>query len=563
MSITRNEPAQMPFHRYRPYEPMKLTDRTWPDVVIRKAPVWCSVDLRDGNQALIDPMSVEEKKRLFQTLCEIGFKEIEVGFPAASQTDFDFVRALIEEDRIPADVTIQVLTQSREELIQETFRALKGARRAIVHLYNSTSELQRRVVFGMDKDGIKKIATDGARLVRALADANPETEWVYQYSPESFTGTEMDYAVEVCEAVMDIFEPTPARKMIVNLPATVEMATPNIYADQIEWFGRTIRNRDSLILSLHTHNDRGTGVAASELGVMAGADRVEGTLFGNGERTGNVCVVTLALNLMSQGVDPELDFSDIDAVAKVAEECTKLSIPHRHPYAGELVYTAFSGSHQDAIKKGFAALKQRNDDMWEVPYLPIDPKDVGRTYEAVIRVNSQSGKGGVAHILADRHGLDLPRPMQVDFSNTIQKLTDETGKEIDSATIWKVFQETYIDAPGPVAFIGCRVTSGARTCRIEADVKIDGQVKTITGSGTGPIDAYLTGLEQDAGITASVESFHEHAVSTGSGAEAAAYVEVHGDKGKGFGCSIDSNTVTASLKAVTNAVNHMLTRGDD
>ena len=558
MTNPTNKPSPMAFQRYRPYQTIKLTDRTWPDVTIDHAPIWCSVDLRDGNQALIDPMSVEEKKRMFQTLCDIGFKEIEVGFPAASQTDFDFVRALIEEGRIPDDVTVQVLTQARPELIEETFRSLKGARRAIVHLYNSTSELQRRVVFGLDKAGITKIATDGAKLVRALAEQAPETEWVFQYSPESFTGTEMDFAVEVCEAVMDVWKPTPQKKMIVNLPATVEMATPNIYADQIEWFARTLKNRNSVILSLHTHNDRGTGVAASELGVMAGADRVEGTLFGNGERTGNVCVVTLALNIMSQGVDPELNFSDIDAVAKVAENCTKLPIPARHPYVGELVYTAFSGSHQDAIKKGFAALKQRNDDLWEVPYLPIDPKDVGRSYEAVVRINSQSGKGGVAHILADRHGLDLPRPLQVDFSNVIQELGDETGKEIDAATIWQVFQDTYVNTAGPVVFHGCRVTSGATTCRIEADVTVDGKKKLIKGSGTGPIDAYLAGLEADAGITASVQGFHEHAVATGSGAEAAAFVEVEGARGVGHGACINANTVTASLEAVTNAVNRSL-----
>lgn len=437
--------TKMNFHRYRAYETIRLRDRTWPDAVITKAPTWCSVDLRDGNQALIDPMTVEEKKRLFQTLCEVGFKEIEVGFPAASQTDFDFVRALIEEGLIPADVTIQVLTQAREELIAETFRSLKGARKAIVHLYNSTSELQRRVVFDLDKAGIKKIATDAAALVQKFASAQTDTDWVFQYSPESFTGTEMDYAVEVCDAVMDIWKPTPQRKLIVNLPATVEMATPNIYADQIEWFARRVKYRNALILSLHTHNDRGTGVAASELGVMAGADRVEGTLFGNGERTGNVCIVTLALNMMTQGVDPELDFSDIDRVATVAKEVTKLPIHPRHPYVGELVHTAFSGSHQDAIKKGFAALQKRNDDIWEVPYLPVDPKDLGRDYEAVIRINSQSGKGGVAHILADRHGLDLPRAMQVDFSNVIQAMGDETGKEVDADTIWDVFQKTYVD----------------------------------------------------------------------------------------------------------------------
>ncbi len=558
MTNPNNKPSPMPFQRYRPYQTIKLTDRTWPDVTIDQAPIWCSVDLRDGNQAIINPMGVEQKKHLFQTLCDIGFKEIEVGFPAASQTDFDFVRALIEERLVPDDVTIQVLVQARPEQIDETYRALKGSRRAIIHLYNSTSELQRRVVFGLDKAGITKIATDAAELVLSGAEAAPETEWVFQYSPESFTGTEVEFAVEICEAVMDVWQPTPDNKMIVNLPATVEMATPNIYADQIEWFARTLKNRDSVVLSLHTHNDRGTGVAASELGMMAGADRVEGTLFGNGERTGNVCVVTLALNLMSQGVDPELDFSDIDAVAKVAAECTQLPIPARHPYVGELVYTSFSGSHQDAIKKGFAALRQRNDDMWEVPYLPIDPKDVGRSYEAVVRINSQSGKGGVAHILADRHGLDLPRSMQVDFSNVIQELGDETGKEIDAATIWQVFQDTYVNTPGPVTFHGCKVTSGATNCRIEADITVNSERQTIKGSGTGPIDAYLAGLAEHTGISGSVQGFHEHAVATGSGAEAAAYVEIDGTNGVGHGACIDANTVTASLKAVTNAVNRSL-----
>ena len=551
-------PKQMNFHRYRAYETIKLPDRTWPDAFIAKAPTWCSVDLRDGNQALVDPMSVEEKKRLFQTLCEIGFKEIEVGFPAASQTDFDFVRALIDEKLIPDDVTIQVLTQAREELITETFRALRGAKKAIVHLYNSTSELQRRVVFDLDKTGIKKIATDAAHLVQRLAEAQNDTDWVFQYSPESFTGTEMDYAVEVCDAVMDIWKPTPARKLIVDLPATVEMATPNIYADQIEWFARHVKRRDSLILSLHTHNDRGTGVAASEMGVMAGADRVEGTLFGNGERTGNVCIVTLALNMMTQGVNPELDFSDIDAVADIARDVTKLPIHPRHPYVGELVHTAFSGSHQDAIKKGFAALEKRNDDLWEVPYLPIDPKDVGRDYEAVIRINSQSGKGGVAHILKDRHGLDLPRAMQVEFSGIVQQLTDETSKEIDADTIWQVFQETYLETDGPLAFIGCRVTSGANSCRIEADITQNGKPVSFVGKGTGPIDAFLQGLESSLGVSAGICHFHEHAIATGSGAEAAAYVEVENGSRTGHGACVHANTVTASLKAVTNAVNRSL-----
>src|SRR5690606_30564961 len=421
-AMTIQTPSKMPFHKYRPFQPIPLPDRRWPNRTITKAPIWCSVDLRDGNQALIEPMGPERKRRMFDTLVQIGFKEIEVGFPAASDTDFTFVREIIEQNVIPEDVTIQVLTQARPELITRTFEGLKGARRAIVHLYNSTSTLQRRDVFGLDQAGITKIATDGARLVKQLADAAPETEWVFQYSPESFTGTEIGYAVEICEAMMDIWQPTPANRMIINLPATVEMSTPNIYADQIEYFLRKVKNRESIILSLHPHNDRGTGVAAAELGVMAGADRVEGTLFGNGERTGNVDVVTLAMNLFSQGVDPELDFSDITAVARTAEYCNQLPVHPRHPYVGELAFTAFSGSHQDAIKKGMAAQAQRNDGIWEVPYLPIDPADVGRAYEPVIRINSQSGKGGISYVLEQDYGLELPRRLQIEFSQVIQKI---------------------------------------------------------------------------------------------------------------------------------------------
>ncbi len=410
----------MPIHKYRPFPPIDLPDRTWPSRTIDKAPIWCSVDLRDGNQALIEPMGPERKRRMFDLLLELGFKEIEVGFPAASETDWTFVREIIEQDLIPDDVTIQVLTQSRAELIDKTFAAIRGARRAIVHLYNSTSELQRRVVFGLDRAGIVDIAVTGARQIRDLAAKMPETEIVYQYSPESFSGTELDFAVEICEAVMDVWQPTPEKKVIINLPGTVEMATANVHADQIEWFGRHVRNRDSIIMSLHPHNDRGSAVAATELGLMAGAERVEGTLFGNGERTGNVDLVTLALNLFTQGVDPGLVIKDIDAVVRTVEYCNQLPVHPRHPYAGELVYTAFSGSHQDAIKKGFEALAKRNDGVWEVPYLPIDPKDLGRTYEAVIRVNSQSGKGGVAYLLKEDHGLDLPRNLQIEFSRIVQ-----------------------------------------------------------------------------------------------------------------------------------------------
>ncbi len=442
--------SEMPIHKYRPFTPIHLPNRRWPARVIDRAPLWCSVDLRDGNQALVEPMGPERKRRMFDLLVKLGFKEIEVGFPAASETDFAFVRTLIDQDLVPEDVTIQVLTQARSEQIERSFEAIRGARRAIMHLYNSTSTLQRRVVFGLDKGGIVDIAVNSARQIRDLAAAMPETEILYQYSPESFTGTELDFAVEICEAVMDVWQPTPAKKTILNLPATVEMATPNIYADQIEWFGRNIRNRDSIVLSLHPHNDRGTAVAATELGVMAGADRVEGTLFGNGERTGNVDIMTLALNLFSQGIDPGLVITDIDEIVRTVEHCNQLPVHPRHPYAGELVYTAFSGSHQDAIKKGFEALAKRNDSLWEVPYLPIDPKDLGRTYEAVIRVNSQSGKGGVAYVLQADHGLDLPRGLQIEFSKIVQEVADRTGKELTSADIWSLFEATYLRGDGIV-----------------------------------------------------------------------------------------------------------------
>src|SRR5204862_548285 len=436
--------TSMPIHKYRPFPTIDLPDRRWPAQVIDRAPMWCSVDLRDGNQALVEPMGPDRKRRMFDLLVKLGFKEIEVGFPAASETDFVFIRELIEQRLVPDDVTIQVLTQARAEQIERSFESIRGAKRAIMHLYNSTSTLQRRVVFGLDKAGITDIAVTGARQIRDLAVAMPETDVIYQYSPESFTGTELDYAVEVCEAVMDVWRPTPDRKVILNLPATVEMATPNIYADQIEWFSRNIRNRDSIVLSLHPHNDRGTAVAAAELGVMAGADRIEGTLFGNGERTGNVDVMTLALNLFSQGIDPGLEIRDIDDVVRTVEYCNQLPVHPRHPYAGELVYTAFSGSHQDAIKKGFEALAKRNDEFWEVPYLPIDPKDLGRTYEAVIRVNSQSGKGGVAYLLKADYGLDLPRGLQIEFSKRVQEMTDRTGKEMTSQGSWSRYERTYL-----------------------------------------------------------------------------------------------------------------------
>src|SRR6185437_12094986 len=547
--------AMMPIHKYRAFAPIDLPDRKWPARVLDKAPAWCSVDLRDGNQALIEPMGAEKKRRMFDMLLKLGFKEIEVGFPAASDTDFAFVREIIDQNLIPEDVTIQVLKQSRSELIEKTFEAIRGARRVIVHLYNSTSELQRRVVFGLDKSGIIDIAATGARQIRELAEQMPETEITYQYSPESFTGTELDFAVEICEAVMDVWQPTPQKKMIVNLPATVEMATANVHADQIEWFGRHIRNRDSLILSLHPHNDRGTAVAATEFGVMAGADRVEGTLFGNGERTGNVDVITLALNLFSQGVDPGLTITDIDEVVRTAEYCTQLPVHPRHPYAGELVYTAFSGSHQDAIKKGFDALKKRNDDFFEVPYLPIDPKDLGRTYEAVIRVNSQSGKGGVAYLLKEDHGLDLPRLCQVEFSRIVQEVADRTGKEMTSANIWSLFQETYLGEAG-ISLVDYTMLPEPRPGerRLAATVTVDGQERKIEGVGNGPIAAFVDALKRDCGIALTFLDYSEHAITGGADARAAAYVKVKtaGDDTL-YGVGMDENIVTASLRAVASA----------
>jgi 2-isopropylmalate synthase len=546
----------MPIHKYRTFPPVRLPDRQWPSQVIDKAPTWCSVDLRDGNQALIEPMGPERKRRLFDMLLKLGFKEIEVGFPAASDTDYSFVRHIIEEDLIPEDVTIQVLTQSRSELIEKTFESVRGARRAIVHLYNSTSELQRRVVFGLDRAGITDIAVTGARQIRDLAEATRGTEIVYQYSPESFTGTELDYAVEITEAVMDVWRPTPDKKMIINLPGTVEMATANVYADQIEWFIRNVRDRDSLIMSLHPHNDRGAAVAATELALMAGADRVEGTLFGNGERTGNVDIMTLALNLFSQGIDPELDIRDIDEVVRTSEYCTQLPVHPRHPYAGELVYTAFSGSHQDAIKKGFDALRKRNDDLWEVPYLPIDPKDLGRSYEAVIRVNSQSGKGGVAYLLKEDHGLDLPRPLQIEFSRIVQEVTDRTGKEMTSANIWALFQETYLGVNGKgVALVDYTMLperGGER--RLSAKVTVDGAERKIEGVGNGPIAAFVDALQRECGIAFTFLDYSEHAVAGGADARAAAYVKVRGeDEETLHGVGMDENIVTASLKAVASA----------
>ena len=551
----------MPIHKYRPFQPIDLPDRRWPARVIERAPIWCSVDLRDGNQALVEPMGPERKRRMFDLLVRMGFKEIEVGFPAASQTDFDFVRQLIEEKLIPDDVTIQVLTQARDELIDRTFESLRGARRAIVHLYNSTSALQRRVVFGLDRAGIVDIAVKGARRIKAQAEQMTGTEIVHQYSPESFTGTELDFAKQICEAVMDVWQPTPRRKMIINLPATVEMATPNVFADQIEWFDRNVRNRESIVLSVHPHNDRGTGVAAAELAMMAGCDRVEGTLFGNGERTGNVDVVTLALNMFSQGIDPQIEIRDIDEIVRTVEYCNQLPVHQRHPYAGELVYTAFSGSHQDAIKKGFTAMEGSNSGLWEVPYLPIDPADLGRSYEAVIRVNSQSGKGGVAYLLQSDRGLDLPRGLQVEFSQVVQRITDSSGKEITSEGIWTAFQDEYLSA-GAIEFLDHKTWPGAGGERdIEARLRIDGAECVIRGHGNGPIDAFVDALRQQCGVAVEIRDFREHAVTRGADARAAAYVEARIGGRPLFGAGLDANIVVASLRAVVSAVNRAVRMG--
>ena len=551
-------PKKMPFEKYQPWIPIVLHDRTWPNRRIEKAPLWCSVDLRDGNQALIDPMDIERKRRMFEVLVQIGFKEIEVGFPAASQPDYDFVRLLINEDLIPEDVTIQVLTQCRQELIERTYEAIQGAPRAIVHFYNSTNPLQRRVVFGLDKPGIIDIATSAATLARNLEKAIPTTTVRYEYSPESFTLTEPEFAVEICEAVMDIIEPdNQANKIILNLPATVECYTPNVYGDVIEWFLRTIRRRDQVMLSLHPHNDRGCGVAAAEFGVMAGADRVEGTLFGNGERTGNVDVVNLAMNLFAMGVNPELDLSDIDHLRRVAEYCNRLPVHPRHPYAGDLVYTSFSGSHQDAIKKGFAALPKDYQE-WGVPYLPIDPKHVGRTYEAVVRVNSQSGKGGVAYIMETEHGMVLPRRLQIEFSKTIQTITEDTGTEISPGDMWQAFATTYFPTNAPVQFLRHEAVTDEGGAKVAIQLLVDGQPRTVTGQGNGPIAAFVHGLKTALGLEIDVHDYAEHAVSAGSSAMAVAYVEVGASDGTiRWGVGTDESILAASLKAVVSAVNRL------
>ena len=551
-------PCDMPFQKYKTHRPLVLTDRTWADRELAVAPTWCSVDLRDGNQALIDPMDPERKLKFFETLVGMGFKEIEVGFPAASQPDFDFIRQIIEEDRVPEGVAVQVLVQCRPELIERTFEAIAGAPHAIVHFYNSTSTLQRNVVFGLDRSGILDIATSAARLVKKYAEAIPQTRVSYEYSPESFTGTEPDFAVEICGAVMDVIEPSRDNKMIINLPNTVEMYGPNVYADVIEWFGRYIHDRDSIVLSVHPHNDRGTAVAAAELAQLAGADRVEGTLFGNGERTGNVDVVNLAMNLFSQGVDPKLDIHDIDALRRVAEYCNRLPVHPRHPYVGDLVYTAFSGSHQDAIKKGMDALPE-DYDTWEVPYLPIDPKHVGRTYEAIIRVNSQSGKGGVAYLMDAEHGLDLPRNLQIEFSRQVQAITEASGTEIKPGELWDVFASTYLPDDAGIRLVSTEVSSSAeKGTTVVAQVLVEGVHRTITGHGNGPVDALVHGLQTELGVQLSVEDYHQHALTAGSEATAAAYVEVTAaGGGRVWGVGIDSSTLDASLEAVISAANRI------
>ncbi|WP_428679284.1 2-isopropylmalate synthase [Reyranella sp.] len=561
MSSQNPQKPMMPnaAEKYVPFKPVPLPDRKWPNAVITKPPIWCAVDLRDGNQALIEPMDSDRKTRMFKLLCDMGFKEIEIGFPAASETDFEFVRELIEKKMIPDDVTIQVLTQSRPELIERTFEACRGARRVIVHLYNSTSTLQRRVVFGLDTAGIIDIAVTGAKLVKKMADADPATEWVFEYSPESFTGTELEFARDICAAVADVYKPTPQKKMIFNLPATVEMSSANVYADQIEWCHRNFKNRDSIILSLHPHNDRGTGVAAAELGYMAGADRIEGCLFGNGERTGNVDLVTLGLNMYTQGVDPEVDFSNINEIRQTVEYCNQLPVHPRHPYGGDLVFTAFSGSHQDAINKGFKSLEASNSKVWEVPYLPIDPADLGRSYEAIIRINSQSGKGGIAYILKSDYGIDMPRLLQVEFSKVIQQIADETGKEIQPAMIWDTFRKEYLENASPVAFDSHTTVPDSDhpdVRLLDAKVTFNGKPATISGRGNGPIAGYVDALGKNCGIQIRVRDYHQHATGAGSDAQAVSFIEAETPSGKVlWGVGMDSNIVAASLKAVTSAAN--------
>ncbi len=571
MSFPDQIPSKMPVHRYAPFIPVDLLDRTWPSKQITQTPQWCSVDLRDGNQALIDPMDPQRKLAMFNLLVAMGYKEIEVGFPSASQMDFDFVRKIIEDGLIPDDVVIQVLTQAREPLIRRTYESLKGAKQAVVHLYNSTSTLQRRVVFGQDKEGIKKIATDAATLCMDLRSLVPETKIFFEYSPESYTGTELEFALEVCDAVNDIFKPTPDHKTIINLPATVEMATPNVYADSIEWMHRNLKYRDSIVLSLHPHNDRGTGVAAAELGYLAGADRIEGTLFGNGERTGNVCLVTLGLNLFSHGIDPHIDFSNIDEVRRTVEYCNQLRVPERHPYGGDLVFTAFSGSHQDAIKKGFdhmaidsaAAGVHIDEHTWAVPYLPIDPKDIGRSYEAVIRVNSQSGKGGVAYLMKSEHHLDLPRRLQIEFSQVVQAKTDSEGGEVTPDALWQIFEDEYLPADAK-SWGRFRLKGLSQSSHMDEDVKLsveladNGQIQSFSGTGNGPIAAFIHIISGYTDKPIRVLDYYEHALSAGGDAKAAAYLECDVDGKTFWGVGIDPSTTTAALKAVISAVNRGL-----
>ncbi len=554
-----HRPGVMPIEKYVPFAPIDLGgERSWPDQLITAAPLWCSVDLRDGNQALIEPMDPERKRQMFEQLVAIGFSEIEVGFPAASETDFEFVREIIEDGAIPDNVTIQVLTQARPELIERTFESLQGCDKAIVHLYNSTSTVQRRVVFGLDEAGIIDIAVKGAEACEANRAHMGDTSIRYEYSPESFTGTELPFAKRICESVMDVFQPTPDQPLILNLPATVEMSTANVYGDMIEWFDRNIRDRESIVLSLHPHNDRGTAVAAAECGVMAGADRVEGTLFGNGERTGNVDVVTLALNLFSQGVDPGLDFTAINDVRRVAEHCNQLPVHPRHPYVGDLVYTAFSGSHQDAIKKGFEAMATTGQTVWEVPYLPIDPADVGRTYEDVIRVNSQSGKGGVAYLLKSEQGLDLPRRLQIEFTRVIQQITDETGAEITGSEIWKQFEHSYLAATSPYALVGfssSQNAAGQDRTTMSATVRVDGTERELAGEGNGSLEAFANALRAGLDLDFRVLDYSEHAVGKGADAKAVSYVELRLDGRELWGVGMHTDIVTASMRAIVSGLN--------
>ena len=545
--------------KYSSFEKIKLKNRSWPTNQISNAPIWCSVDLRDGNQALIEPMGIEKKLRFFSMLIELGFKEIEIGFPSASETEFSFVRKLIDDNLIPSDVKIQVLSQAREHLIKRTFEATEGAKNVIFHLYNSTSTLQREVVFKKDKVGITKIATEGAELVQKLSEEYSKTDWQFEYSPESFTGTELDYAAEVCNEVNNIWHKGNKNKTIINLPATVELSTPNIYADQIQWMNENLKNRDKIILSLHPHNDRGTAVAAAELGLMAGADRIEGTLFGNGERTGNVDIVTLGLNLFTQGIDPQLDFSDINKTMREVEYCNQLPVHPRHPYAGDLVFTAFSGSHQDAIKKGFDEMRNSNDSKWRVPYLPIDPEDVGRTYEAVIRINSQSGKGGISYILEQDYGVTLPRRMQIDFSQVIQKQADETGKELDSKEIWESFENYYLkNNSKKISYNSHEIQSSKEKDVIKLSLIEENKEIQIEGTGNGPIDAFINALNDHLSSDFKVSDYHQHSISSGSDASAAAYIEIQNKNSSDWGAGIDQNTTVASYKAILNCINKIL-----